>query len=99
MRNIIKSVTLALVMASTAASLIVNESPASAADKAVKVDRKKVADHLAEHQTYPATKAELVVACKDLMDFSAEEKAWFVAKLPDGTYKSAKDVLKALGIK
>jgi len=54
--------------------------------------------HLMEHQKYPATKEELVAECDNLSDFSEEDKKWFMDKLPDGTYDSAEDVVKALGL-
>lgn len=55
-------------------------------------------DHLKTHQTYPATKEELVKECNELSDFSAEDKEWFMKNLPEGTYKSADDVMGALGL-
>jgi hypothetical protein len=63
---------------------------------ATRPDLKKVESHLKEHQKYPATRAELLAACENLKEFSAGEKAWYAAHLPDGTYKSAGDVLAAL---
>ncbi len=54
-------------------------------------------DHLKNHQTYPATKAQLLAECDNLSDFSAEDKQWFTDHLPDATYNSADDVVKALG--
>ena len=54
--------------------------------------------HLNEHQKYPATKEELMAECDGLTDFSDEDKKWFMNKLPDGTYDSAGDVLKALNL-
>ena len=54
--------------------------------------------HLKSHQTYPATKVELVAACNGLSDFSEEDKKSFAEKLPEGTYNSAEDVMKALGM-
>ena len=57
-----------------------------------------VTDHLRSHQTYPATKAELVAACNGLSDFSAEDKSEFASKLPDRTYNSADEVMQALGV-
>jgi hypothetical protein len=59
---------------------------------------KEAKDHLMNHQSYPATKAELVAACNDLSDFSAEDKKEFEQKLPDRTYNSADEVMSALGI-
>lgn len=55
--------------------------------------------HLKEHQEYPATKDELVAECDNLADFSEEDKKWFVKNLPDGTYNSANEVIKALNLK
>jgi hypothetical protein len=55
-------------------------------------------DHLMNHQTYPATKAELVASCNDLSDFSAEDKKEFEQKIPDKTYNSADEVIAALGM-
>lgn len=55
-------------------------------------------DHLKTHQTYPATKAELVAECDNLSDFSDEDKNEFMEKLPEGTYNSAEEVMKAIGM-
>ena len=55
-------------------------------------------DHLKNDQKYPATKAELVAECNGLSDFSEEDKKEFISKLPGGTYNSADDVIKALGL-
>jgi len=52
--------------------------------------------HLREHQTYPATKADLIAACNNLSDFSDEDKKEFESSLPEGTYNSADEVIAAL---
>ena len=57
-----------------------------------------VISHLKSHQKYPATKAELVAECDNLSDFSEEDKKEFSSKLPGGTYNSADDVIKSLGL-
>ncbi len=77
---------------------ITTVSPALASDheKAAKPDWKNIQMHLKEHQKFPATKAELVASCNSLSDFSEADKKWFAETLPDGTYKSAGDVVKAL---
>ena len=54
-------------------------------------------DHLKTHQTYPATKDDLVAECDNLSDFSEEDKKEFSEKLAEGTYNSADEVVKALG--
>ena len=55
-------------------------------------------DHFKTHQSYPATKEELVKECSGLSDFSEADKEWFMKTLPEGTYKSAEDVMGALGL-
>ena len=95
MRTIIKTLALTLALASTAPVLVAVPS-ALAAETTTQIDRKKAAEHLNNHQTYPATRAELLASCKNLMEFSASEKKWFAAHLPEGTYGSADEVLKAV---
>jgi len=58
---------------------------------------KNAMDHLKTHQIYPAKKADLVKACNELSDFSAEDKKWFEENLPEGNYGSAEEVIMALG--
>ena len=53
-------------------------------------------EHIKEHQTYPATKEEMVAECENLSDFSKEDKEWFISHLTDKTYNSADEVLKVL---
>ncbi|OGM20178.1 hypothetical protein A2714_01090 [Candidatus Woesebacteria bacterium RIFCSPHIGHO2_01_FULL_38_9] len=58
-------------------------------------------EHFKTHQSYPATRAELLKECDDLSDFSEEDKEWFKAHLPEepeGGFKSADDVVKLLGL-
>lgn len=61
-------------------------------------DVQNAIDHLRNHQTYPAAKAQLVQACNALSDFSDEDKMWFAENLPEGTYRSADEVIQALGL-
>jgi hypothetical protein len=70
---------------------------AEATTAETKPDMKKVTAHLKAHVTYPATRAEVVAACAQTPEFTAGEKAWFAARLPEGNYKSAGEVLKAIG--
>lgn len=62
------------------------------------MDTKNMMDHLRSHQSYPATKTELVAECDNLSDFSQKDKEWFKKALPEGTYNSAEEVVKTLGI-
>jgi hypothetical protein len=96
MRTIIKTLGLALSLC-LATVAVAGMARAEAPTQAVaKPDLKKVESHLKEHQKYPATRAELLEACKGLVDFNEGEKTWFAEHLPEGTYKSAADVMKAL---
>lgn len=54
-------------------------------------------DHLKKHQSYPASKADLVKECNHLSEFSKEDKEWFEEHLEDKMYNSAEDVMKQLG--
>lgn len=69
-------------------------APESAA--ATKPDRAKVIAHLSEHVKYPVSRGELLKACADTPEFTAGEKKWFEANLPEGTYKSADDAIAAV---
>ena len=60
-------------------------------------DIKNAIAHLNEHQTFPATRVELVKTCNGLSDFSDDDKKWFEKNLPEGNYKSAEEVIKAIG--
>lgn len=62
-------------------------------------DIQNMISHLKMHQKYPATKEELVAECTQLSDFSSEDKEWFQSHLPKGSYNSAEEVIRALGIR
>jgi len=95
MRTIIKTLALTLAIAIIAPALT-DKSSVLAAETTTQIDRKKATEHLTKHQTYPATRAELLASCKNLMDFSDAEKKWFAAHLPEGSYASADEVVKAV---
>lgn len=57
-----------------------------------------ILEHLEKHQKYPASKDELVKECDELSDFSKGDKEWFMKNFPDKTYKSADEVIGALGL-
>jgi hypothetical protein len=92
------SVTLGAAVALSLPALAKEKGKAPAAAKASLADEKSFMAHLNEHNKWPATKADLVAACNNLSDVNEKDKAWFIAKLPEGTYKSAGEVKKALGL-
>jgi len=61
-------------------------------------DIKGMMAHLKNHQKYPATRDQLIAECNQLSDFSPEDKKWFMATLPDGSYSSAEEVMDALQV-
>jgi hypothetical protein len=95
MRSIFNTVTLTLALA-TVTPMVVSTPTTFAAETQVQPSRKQTSEHLTRHQTYPATRAELLASCKNLMEFSDGEKRWFAAHLPEGTYNSADEVMKVL---
>ena len=56
----------------------------------------KTIEHIKKHQSYPATKADLIAACNNLTEFSDEEKKSFAATIPNKTFRNADEVIKAL---
>ncbi len=60
--------------------------------------KQKYASHVRSDVMYPASCEQIVNACNNMSEFKTEEKAWFAKALPHGTYKSASDVSKAVGI-
>jgi hypothetical protein len=62
-------------------------------------DTQKLSAHLADHVKYPASRTAVLAACADTPEFGAEEKRWLSSHLPEGSYASAFDVLKAVGLR
>lgn len=65
---------------------------------AVQPNADKLKAHAMDHITYPATRAQIIEACAQTTEFSAGEKKWISEHLPEGTYNSADEVTKALGM-
>ena len=75
------------------------DSKKAAPKKAVKlVDRPGMIEHIKNHSPYPTTKKALMSSCNDMADLPEPDRKWIIAKLPDGEYKTAADVLKAVGL-
>ena len=99
MNSIIKTLVVSIALSFTVGlfvPLMLGTPAAQAKEVSVKPDQQKTIDHLTKHQSYPATRAELLASCKNLIDFSDAEKKWFAAHLPEGSYASADEVVKAL---
>ena len=60
--------------------------------------KQKYAAHIGSDVMYPASCEQIVTACSNMSEFKADEKAWFAKALPHGTFKSAADVKRAVGI-
>ena len=52
--------------------------------------------HLKNHVRYPANRSQVVAACNNMSDAPAEDKEWVMKSLPEGTYRSADEVVSAL---
>lgn len=52
--------------------------------------------HLKHHVTYPANRKQVTEACNNMMDVPSADREWFSKTLPEGTYKSADDVVSAI---
>jgi hypothetical protein len=57
-----------------------------------------VVKHIREHSKYPTTKKELVAACSGMSDVPSVDKEWFEKNLPEKTYSTADEVIRALGL-
>ncbi len=76
-------------------------SPAASGSQtsaAAKPDAAKLVQHMQEHVSYPASRADVLAACASTPEFSAEEKQWTADNLPEGSYTDADAVVAALGI-
>lgn len=52
--------------------------------------------HLKSHVQYPADRAGVIAACNQMSDAPHDDAEWVAKALPEGTYRSANDVLAAL---
>jgi hypothetical protein len=82
--------------AGNATPMPVEGTPSDASVMAVQPDMTKLMTHASDHIKYPATRAEIIAACAQTPEFSPGEKKWINENLPEGTYNSPDDVLKAL---
>ena len=53
-------------------------------------------EHLKHHVQYPADRKQVVGACNNFADVPKADSDWFSEKLPEGNYKNAEDVVRAL---
>jgi len=78
------------------------EKPAAAAplDKESQQKLKehlRMRDHIVKNVKYPATKQSLVTTFRGLRDIKQDDRKWFEETLPNRTYDTPADVMKALG--
>lgn len=60
--------------------------------------KEKYTSHIGSDVEYPASCEQIVNACNNMSEFSADEKAWFSKTLPHGTFQSAAEVNRAVGL-
>ncbi len=63
-----------------------------------KDDVKELMTHLQSHVMYPASKQTIVEMCNKMAHVPASTRMWVEKDLPEKTYKSADEVVKALGM-
>lgn len=61
-------------------------------------EMKEMMMHVKDHIKYPATKQQIMEACNNMEHVTDKEKEMFRKMVPDGTYSSADDVMKAAGV-
>jgi len=49
-----------------------------------------------QHIKYPSKKSEIIAACVSMAEMPKADREWIEQNLPDGTYKSADEVVRAL---
>lgn len=69
---------------------------AAAVSGTVEPNKAKAVGHFKEHVKYPASRSDILAACAQTPEFTAAEKEWLAQRLPEGTYKSADEVVSAL---
>ncbi len=60
---------------------------------------KELRDHILNHISYPATKKEIVEECDKMSHVPESTRKMVNDQLPNRTYKSADEVMMALGMK
>ena len=60
--------------------------------------KKKYSAHIGDDVMYPASCNDIMTACSGMSEFSKSEKDWFAKALPHGTFSTAADVRKAVGV-
>lgn len=94
--NLAKSLVLCLTLAACAAPATQPTRTASDAPASTHPDAGKSAKHFREHVKYPASRAEILAACANTPEFSADEKKWLADNLPEKSYASADEVIGTL---
>ncbi len=55
--------------------------------------------HLKTHVQYPASKSQVIAACRGMHEGRSADDEWLEKALPESTYRSANEVLSALLLK
>jgi hypothetical protein len=91
-------VSLSLAACAGGASTAPTSPSAAAQGETVQPDSGAARNHFEKHVNYPATRSTILAACANTTEFSEAEKRWFERKLPDREYKSAAEVIAAVGL-
>ncbi len=52
--------------------------------------------HLKTHVSYPASKAQILAACKGMHEGRSSDEEWMAKVLPEATYRNPTEVMAAL---
>lgn len=62
------------------------------------MNMKEMMEHLKSHVTYPASKKQIWEMCNTMSHVPEDHRKMFMDKVPEGTYNSADEVMKAAGM-
>ena len=63
------------------------------------MEKVELMKHLKDHINYPATKQDIMEACNMMEHVDEKDREWLEKNLPDKEYKSAEEVMAAVGMK
>jgi hypothetical protein len=61
-------------------------------------DKQELMEHLQNHIKYPATKQTIVESCNQMDHVPAATRSWAEEHIPNGTFKSADEVVMRMGL-
>lgn len=63
------------------------------------MEKVELMKHIKDHVQYPAKKQDIIEMCNRMEHVDKKDRKWLEKELPDREYKSAEEVMAALGMK